>query len=169
VEDTVTAALSTRRLPEIAAGLYTLWGLLHVGLGAGMSWAMLAPGTPSGELEAESAMFFLSAMVFGGQAIVVALTLNRFNDRLGYWLNLTVLGVIDAAFLVLMVLPGYVGVIGGLSGPVLWAAAALISTIALRTAPRRAGWERSATPPASRMSPASSAASASCGTRPAGW
>jgi hypothetical protein len=101
---------------------------------------MAAPklaGGAAGELEAESLMFFVCAAVFGGQAIAVGWCLNRVNDRFGYWLNLVVLGLIDAAFVVVMVLPGHVAPVGGLSGPLVWAVAAAASTAALRRTPPR--------------------------------
>lgn len=86
----------------------------------------------AGELEAESLMFFICAAVFGAQAIAVGWFLNRVNDRFGYWLNLVVLGLVDAAFVAVMVLPGHVDLIGGLSGPLVWAVAAIASTVAVR-------------------------------------
>ncbi|NDL59759.1 hypothetical protein F7O44_22050 [Phytoactinopolyspora sp. XMNu-373] len=91
----------------------------------------LSGGLPSGELESESLMFFVCASVFGAQAIAVGLVLNRVNDRFGYWLNLLTLGVIDTAFVAFMVVPGHVDPVGGLSGPLVWVAAAVASTIAL--------------------------------------
>ncbi|MEV4803161.1 hypothetical protein AB0K18_24400 [Nonomuraea sp. NPDC049421] len=80
-------------------------------------------------------MFFVCAAVFGVQAIVVALTMNRLNSRRGHWLNLIPLGVVDAVFLILMVGPAHVDLAGGLSGPVIWLLAAIASTIAQRRAP----------------------------------
>ncbi|MFC4336100.1 hypothetical protein [Salininema proteolyticum] len=129
---------STRReggaAATAAAILYCVWGVLHLGLGAVMAASGL---DPRGELEAESLMFFLCAIVFGAQAIAVGLVLNRRNDLFGYWLNLVVLGAIDIAFLLVLVRPGHVDLAGGLSGPVVWAAAAVLSTIALRNGRRR--------------------------------
>lgn len=123
------------RWPAAATALYVLWGLLHVGLGASMILAGLSSGPPADEQAAESLMFFVCAVVFGAQAIAVALTMNRLNSRGGHWLNLVVLGVVDAAFLALMVRPGHVDVVGGLSGPVIWLLAAIASTLAQRRGP----------------------------------
>jgi hypothetical protein len=132
---TTTASRTTRHLSTTAAGLYVLWGVLHLGLGAAMSLDALANGIPEREVEAESAMFFLCAIVLGSQAIVVAVAMNRVNNRLGYWLNLGVLGAVDAAFVVVMVVPGHVDPVGGLSGPAIWLLAAIVSTMALRREP----------------------------------
>ncbi|MCP2254286.1 hypothetical protein LY13_003053 [Prauserella aidingensis] len=118
----------------VAAGLYVLWGVLHVGLGV----AMLAGAdllAPADEAVAESAMFFACAVVLGCQAVAVAVTMNRTNSRRGYWLNLLVLGVVDAIFIPVMVVPGHVDPMGGLSGPLVWLAAAAASTVALLREP----------------------------------
>ena len=153
-----------RHLPAIAAGLYVLWGLLHVGLGTAMAWDALASGPPRDELAAESAMFFLCAIVFGAQAIAVAVVLVRRNDRVGHWLNLCVLGAVDAAFVAVLVVPGHVDLAGGLSGPLVWCLAAAVSTAARY---RSAGPEVRTPVPA--RPPGSTAASASPGRRQAGW
>ncbi|MFD1717491.1 hypothetical protein [Georgenia deserti] len=124
----------SRPFSRIATVLYTLWGLLHVGLGvsmvAGVDAEMLTD-----EAVAESTMFFLCAVVFGCQAIAVALTMNRHNSRAGHWLNLLVLGAVDLAFLPVMVVPGHVDPVGGLSGPLVWLLAAVASTLARRREP----------------------------------
>lgn len=118
-----------------AAAAYVLWGLLHLGLGVTMVLSKVGAGLPGGELESESLMFFVCAAVLGAQAIAVGLVLNRVNDRFGHWLNLTVLGVVDAVFVVVMVLPGHVDLLGGLAGPLVWLIAATMSTIAIRRTP----------------------------------
>jgi uncharacterized membrane protein HdeD (DUF308 family) len=123
------------RWPTVATALYSLWGLLHLGLGAVMVTAGMSSGPPADEAAAESLMFFVCAAVFGVQAIVIALTMNRLNSRRGHWLNLVTLGVVDAAFLALMVGPGHVDPAGGLSGPVIWLLAAIASTVAQRREP----------------------------------
>ncbi len=106
-----------------------LWGVLHVGLGVGMLVDVDTPfAGPDAERAAESAMFFVCAVVFGAQAVAVGLLLNSRNADAGYWINLLSLGAVDAAFLVVMVLPGHVDLAGGLAGPVIWSMAAVAST-----------------------------------------
>jgi hypothetical protein len=97
-----------------------------------MAIPKVVEGTAAGEPEAESLMYFVCAAVFGAQAIAVGWFLNRVNDRFGYWLNLLVLGLVDAAFVAVMVLPGHVDPVGGFSGPLVWAVAAIASTVAIR-------------------------------------
>ncbi|WP_433271396.1 hypothetical protein ACQPZF_12280 [Actinosynnema sp. CS-041913] len=115
--------------------MYVLWGLLHMGLGVSTVIGDLAGGAPEGELAAESLMFFVCATVLGAQAVLVALAMNRVNSRPGFWLNAVVLGVVDAAFLAVLVVPGHVDLIGGTSGPVIWLLATVCAAVALRREP----------------------------------
>ena len=123
------------RWSTVAAALYVLWGILHLGLGVTMLAGGLRGGTSAGELAAESTMFFVCATVFGGQAMGVALAMNRLNSRRGFWLNLVPLGLVDVAFLIVIVAPGHVDLVGGLSGPLIWALAAASSVMAQRKEP----------------------------------
>jgi len=125
-----------RRWATGAAALYVLWGLLHMGLGVSMVISALADGVPDAELAAESLLFFICVTVLGGQAIFVALAMNRVNNRIGYWINVVVLGIVDVAFLVFLVLPGHVDLVGGTAGPVIWLLASACATVALLREPR---------------------------------
>lgn len=113
-----------------STGLYVLWGLLHMGVGASMVFSDLSDGVPATETAAESLLYFIVVTVLGAQAIFVALTLNRVNSPVGFWLNTAVLGVIDVAFIVYFVLPGHVDLLGGLAGPIIWLAATACATAA---------------------------------------
>lgn len=129
-----TALQRPSRWARVGAAAYILWGLLHLGLGVSMAIPKIGQGA-AGELEAESLMFFVCAAVFGVQAMAVGWFCNRVNDRFGFWLNLVVLGLIDAAFVVVMVVPGHVATAAGLSGPLIWIVAAVTSTVAIRRTP----------------------------------
>lgn len=115
---------------HLAVGLYVLWGLLHMGLGVSMVIGDLADGAPADDMAAESLLYFIAVTVLGAQAIFVALTLTRVNSPAGFWLNTAVLGVIDVAFFVYLVLPGHVDLLGGLAGPIIWAAATACAAVA---------------------------------------
>lgn len=130
----MTAPRSARGLALLATGLYVVWGLLHLGLGVAMVFAGLAETGPSDELQAESIMFFACAAVLGAVSIGIAVRLNRINDVAGFWLNLGLVGGVDVAFVFVLLLPGHVDLVGGLSGPVLFAAAAITSALALARA-----------------------------------
>jgi hypothetical protein len=74
-------------------------------------------------------------IVFGVFAVAVAVTLNWRNSRSGYWLNLLVVGGDDVGFIYAIVLPGYVRLGEGLSGPVLWVLAVMFSTVGVLANP----------------------------------
>ncbi|MGW6934119.1 hypothetical protein ACWGE0_28965 [Lentzea sp. NPDC054927] len=116
----------------VSVALYVLWGLLHMGLGASMVISDLSDGAPTNEMAAESLLYFIAVTVLGAQAIYVALTLNRHRSPAGFWLNTVVLGVIDVAFVVYLVLPGHVDLLGGIAGPVIWLAATVCAAVALK-------------------------------------
>ncbi|MEU0882621.1 hypothetical protein ABZ345_28780 [Lentzea sp. NPDC005914] len=116
----------------VSVALYVLWGLLHMGLGTSMVIGDLSDGAPADEVAAESLLYFIAVTVLGAQAIYVALTLNRVASPVGFWLNTVVLGVVDVAFFVLLVVPGHVDLFGGIAGPVVWLAATGFAAVALR-------------------------------------
>ncbi|MGW4841426.1 hypothetical protein [Nocardia brasiliensis] len=122
-----------RRWSTVAAALYVVWGVLHMGLGLSMVIGDLADGVPGTESAAESLLYFVCVTTLGAQAIFVAVTMNRVNSRLGFWLNAVVLGVVDLAFLLLLAVPGYVDLIGAIVGPVVWVLATVCAAVALRS------------------------------------
>ena len=107
-----------------------MWGVLHVGLGLTLAIQGLDGGLPDDEVAAESLMFFVCAAVIGCVAIAVAVAHNRRNDAFGYWLNLLMGGAVDVAFVIVLLGPGHIDLAGGLSGPLLFVAAAALSTLA---------------------------------------
>ena len=72
--------------------------------------------------------FYLTA--FAATAIVLALTLNWRNDRLGFWVNGVMVGIADVPFILFVLIPGYAPWWPGLLGPVLWIAAFSITGLA---------------------------------------
>jgi hypothetical protein len=133
---------------KIGAVCYVLWGIVHLGVGAVMLYRLATEGgtaalaqsssaIPAEELPqnltgAASALVGQNAwnlMVFGCFALVVAVTLNWNNSRLGYWLNLAVVSAVDVGFIYAFVLPGYIRLSDGLPGPALWVLAVIFSTI----------------------------------------
>lgn len=120
-------------LARLGAVVYVLWGFLHLGaaydefaLGASVE-----PGLVQGKLNqgAWNLLFFALA------CILIAVSLNWRNSRLGYWLNLAVVSVADIGFLIFVFIPGYASVIPAIFGPVLWITAAVLTTIAIRQSP----------------------------------
>jgi hypothetical protein len=72
-------------------------------------------------------MLTISLFVIG-----VALRLNWRNDRRGYWLNLCVAGWADGIWILVVVLPGYVGLARGLIPPAIFVAGVVCTTLARR-------------------------------------
>lgn len=130
---------------------YVAWGLLHIVVGllpvvrflSAGPHAMLAnlegvsnvPSPPLGEplLQATHLVgqHYFNLAAAGLLAILVAVKLNWHGDRLGYWLNLIVLGLIDLSFVVGEIIPGYMPLEIGGPGPALYLIAAVLTTVGL--------------------------------------
>ncbi|MDH3647018.1 MAG: hypothetical protein OER80_09615 [Gammaproteobacteria bacterium] len=114
---------------KLGAVTYILWGLLHL-QAARLVYLLgqtLEPGIVQGRVyqDAWNLLFFA---LFG---IVVAIFLNWKNSRLGYWLNLTVVSAADIGFIIAVLVPGYVPLVPGGLGPVLWIVALIFSTLGI--------------------------------------
>lgn len=121
---------------KLGAVTYVLWGLLHL-QAARLVYQLgqsLEPGMVQGRIfqDAWNLLFFA---LFG---IVVAVTLNWKNSKLGYWLNLIVVSAGDIGFIVTILLPGYVPLMPGGIGPLLWIVALVFSTLGLLSSNRGA-------------------------------
>jgi len=138
---------------KIGAVLYALWGILHVlsGIGflygiskAGAAGAIGLLGNPDNVIPQNFTGVALGLLtqhswnlvIAGLFAFAIAVTMNWRNSRLGYWLNLYVIGAFDLAFIFAVVLPGYTSVMTGWLGPALWVLGAVFSTIGLYSGAR---------------------------------
>lgn len=139
---------STSRAAKTGAVFYALWGLLHV-VGAAVQLAtlnsqggagltrLISSGRPTGGAEAgvpSAAAAFMGMGAFnilwiGALVVVIAVTMNWRNSRLGYWLNLGIVGATDLGLLVALLLPGTMAWSDGGLGLSLFAAAAITSTV----------------------------------------
>ncbi len=121
---------------KLGAVTYVLWGLMHIQAArfVFILGQTLEPGILQGRIyqDAWNLLFFA---LFG---IVVAVTLNWKNSRLGYWLNLVVVSAGDIGFIITILLPGYIPLLPGGIGPLLWLVALLFSTLGILAA-RRTG------------------------------
>lgn len=138
---------ATRRLWKIGAGLYVVWGLLHVIVGAIPLVRYATAGTTSMlgfhgfDLEAvEGPMVHASHVIaehsanliaFGLLAIVIAVALVAKGSALGFWINAVVLGIVDVSFVAAELATGHVPVTEGGIGPLLYLAALAVTAIAL--------------------------------------
>jgi hypothetical protein len=119
------------KFAKIGSVLYVLWGMLHL-VAAYQEFllgASLDPGPVKGKINqgAWDLLFIASA------SIVIAVIYNWKNEALGYWLNLLIVSIADIGFIIFVLLPGFVTIIPGIFGPVLWIPAAIFSTIGIRT------------------------------------
>ena len=121
---------------KIGAGLYVIWGLLH--LKAAYDVSVLAGMIPTEFALAQGRVFqdAWNLAFLGLFAIVIALTLNWKNNALGYWLNLAVVSITDIGFLLFLVGPGLIPFFPGIAGPVVWILALTFSTVGFRLAAR---------------------------------
>ena len=106
---------------RFGAALYVCWGLLHFTAAYGVY--KLAQNSPANMAQGRlmQTAFYLAA--FAAIAIVLALTLNWRNDRLGFWLNGAMVGIADIPFILFVLIPGYAPWWPGVLGPALWIAA----------------------------------------------
>jgi hypothetical protein len=138
---------TTTPAARTGAVFYALWGLLHV-VGAGVQLATLNSegGTGLARLissarpVAENADVPVAAAAFMGMGAFnllwigllvtgIAVTLNWRNSRLGYWLNLGIVGATDLGLLVALLLPGTMAWSDGGIGLTLFAFAVIASTM----------------------------------------
>ena len=114
---------------RLGAVIYVLWGLLHIEAARKvyLLGLTLEPGMVQGRIfqDAWNLLFFA---LFG---IVVAIIYNWKNSRVGYWMNLVVVSAGDIGFIVTILLPGYLPLMPGAVGPILWLVALLFSTLGI--------------------------------------
>ena len=117
---------------KLGAVTYVLWGLLHIQAArlVYMLGNSLEPGMVQGRVFQDGFNLLFFAL-FG---IVVAVMFNWKNSRLGYWLNLVDVSAADIGFIVYVLMPGYVPLVPGGLGPLLWILAVIFSTLGIRRA-----------------------------------
>jgi len=122
--------IMTNTFAKMGATFYVLWGLLHIEAARKvyLLGQSLEPGMIQGRIF-QVAWTLLAAALIG---IFVGIFLNWKNNRLGYWLNLTVVSFTDIGFIVAVLIPGYIALVPGALGPVLWILALAFSTLAAK-------------------------------------
>ena len=136
---------------KIGAVFYALWGLLHIA-GGGLMFlqesganvlAMVGTGNPaaipsdtSPLVDAVLTYHSFNLAWIGAFVLVVAVLLNWKNDRVGYWINLAVVSIVDLGLLFTTVLPGHMALGTAIPGIVLWIPALVFSSLAYMRAHR---------------------------------
>ncbi len=114
---------------RLGAVFYILWGLLY--FIAAKKVFMLGQTLESGLVQGrlyQDTFYLLFFAIFG---IVIAVTLNWKNSKLGYWLNLVIISVGDIGFIITILIPGYIPIFPGSLGPILWLIALTLTTIGM--------------------------------------
>ena len=123
-------------ISKIGAVLFIVWACLH--LLAAYSVYMLGRSLNSSMVRGRVFQDAWNLLFFSIIAISVAVTLNWRNSVWGYWINFATLAIADIGMILCVLVPGYAPVWPSILGPVFWALATIVSTIALltRTRPR---------------------------------
>lgn len=130
---------------------YILWGIMHVMFAAqifllntGDSTFTVVQGVYSDSgpartpevlgsvIEALMNQHAWNLFWFGAFAAVVGVLFNWRNNVCGYWVNLVVVSMADIGFIGAILVLGYVDVMVGIWGPVLWVLAVIFSTVGIK-------------------------------------
>ncbi len=114
---------------RIATLLYILWGLAHVV--AAYKVFLLGQSIEEGMLQGRIYQNAWNLLFFAVAAIVIAVVFNWKNSKTGYWINLALVSVGDIGFIITILMPGYLTLMPGVIGPVVWLLAMLFSTLAI--------------------------------------
>ncbi len=118
---------------KIAAGLYVIWGLLHIQ--AAYDAFLLGASIDNGIIQGKINQDAWNLLFFALFSIIIAAKYNWKNSRLGYWLNLVVVSVADIGFIVFVLVPGNVAFFPGILGPIFWVSAVIFSSIGIKKEP----------------------------------
>lgn len=141
---------------KIGAALFVLWGVIHV-LGGGMIVAAALSGPPAkalammgtsvnqtelatvpgGIVNAVIQFHGFNILWMGIVSIAVAIFLNWRNSRIGFWVNLAVIGFADLGLILFLIVPGYMSWSDGLIGPVLFVAGGIFTFLGLRSSSKK--------------------------------
>ena len=115
---------------KLGAIAYILWGLLHLNA-ARLVW-QASHSLDAGFIQGRIQQLSWDLLFFATFSIVVAVVLNWKNSHCGYWINLIVVSAADIGFILFVLLPGYIPMIPGALGPILWIVAIVFSTLGYR-------------------------------------
>lgn len=108
---------------------YVLWGILHIE--AARKVYVLGQTLDVGMVQGRIFQDAWNLLFFAIFGIVIAIFLNWKNSRPGYWLNLAVVSAGDIGYIVFVLVPGYVPLMPGALGPIVWVLAVAFSTVAI--------------------------------------
>ena len=117
---------------KLGAITYFFWGLLHIE--AARRVYMLGQSLDPGMLQGRILQGAWNLLFFALFGMVVAVVWNWRNSRLGYWMNLVVVSAGDIGFILFVLMPGYIPLVPGVLGPLLWIIALILTTIGISKA-----------------------------------
>lgn len=121
----------SRVAARIGSAFYVIWGILHINA----AYAILRVGqsVDPGMVQARVFQDAWNILVGAIAVIVVGVAMNWRNSKVGFWVNLTVVSLLDIGFIILVIVPGYAPLWPGLQGPIAWMIAAFFSAVGLAT------------------------------------
>ena len=114
---------------RIGAIFYVIWGIVHINAAYGL--LKLGQSLSAGMVQAR---IYQDAwnILFGALAvIIIGVTMNWRNSRTGFWTNLALVSLLDIAFILFVIVPGYAPLWPGLEGPIAWVIAASCTAVGL--------------------------------------
>lgn len=112
---------------RIGAACFVIWGLLHVN--AAYMQYQFGSGLEAGMIQGRLIQNAWHLLFFGVLAVIIGIRLNWRNSRLGYWINVTSLTVVDVGFIFLVLLPYLPLASAAILGPVFWVLALIFATL----------------------------------------
>jgi hypothetical protein len=126
----------SRLAPKVGAIFYVIWGIVHIN--AAYALLKLGRSVDAGMVQARVLQDAWNILAGAIVVIIVGVAMNWRNSTTGFWINLALVSLLDIAFVVFVIVPGYAPLWPGLQGPIAWVIAAFFSTVGL-TARRHAG------------------------------
>ncbi|MEU7043723.1 hypothetical protein AB0A77_21985 [Streptomyces varsoviensis] len=121
---------------KLGAVFYVIWGIVHISAAYGLLklGQSLDPGMVQARVFQDAWNILMSALA----VIVIGALMNWRNSTTGYWINLILVTLLDIAFVLFVIVPGYAPLWPGLAGPIAWVIAAFFSTLAFTARHRTA-------------------------------
>lgn len=132
----------SRVAAKIGAVFYVIWGIVHIN--AAHALLKLGQSLDPGMVQARVFQDAWNILVGAIAVIVVGIAMNWRNSKVGFWINLTLVSLLDIAFVLFVIVPGYAPLWPGLQGPIAWVIAVFFSTVGLATGRRTATTSRGA-------------------------
>ena len=114
-------------LHRIGAVCYVIWGVLHVN--AAYMQYQFGSSLEAGMVQGRLIQNAWHLLFFGVLAIIIGMRLNWRNSRLGYWINVIALTVVDIGFISFVLVPYLPILSAAILGPVFWVLAVIFSTL----------------------------------------